>query len=64
MLFESIERHGADLPASADFHQLSEPLDVDKAVYHWVLLGFYSKLITKLMLKELSCKMNTPFDGP
>jgi hypothetical protein len=34
MLFETIERHGADLPASADFHQLSEPLDVDKAVYH------------------------------
>jgi hypothetical protein len=38
MLFESIERHGADLPASADFHQLAEPLDVDKAVYQWVAI--------------------------
>ncbi len=38
MLFESIEGHGADLLASADFHQLSEPLDVDKAVYHWVAI--------------------------
>jgi hypothetical protein len=62
MLFESIERHGADLPASADFHQLSEPLDVDKAVY--LPLGVYSKLIAKLMLKELSSKTNTRSDGP